>query len=145
MWFPMLVGSNEKRYAWQDEGFTSFWTTLCRDDFQERTAGPKRSLMSTGNIIGRGRDVVCMRHGDTYGTDSFGFASYSKCEAILHQLRGLIGDEAFFAAFRQYANDWAFKHPYPIDFFNTFSKVAKQDPSALGTSKPGNSITPSRT
>ena len=104
MWFPMLLGSNEKRYAWQDEGFTSFWTTLCR-----------------------GRDVVCMRHGDTYGTDSFGFASYSKPAAILHQLRGLLGDEVFFRAFREYARDWAFKHPYPYDFFHTFERVSGRD------------------
>lgn len=127
MWFPMLLGSNEKRYAWQDEGFTSFWTTMCRDDFSKRTNGGKRSVLSVGNAIGRGRDVACMRHGDTYGTDSFGFASYSKTEGILHQLRGLIGDELFFKAFKEYARDWAFKHPYPYDFFNTFSRVAKQD------------------
>ncbi len=127
MWFPMLLGSNEKRYAWQDEGFTSFWTTLCRDDFNNRTQGGKRSVLSVGATIGRGRDVACMRHGDTYGTESFGFASYSKTEGILHQLRGLIGDELFFKSFKQYARDWAFKHPYPYDFFNTFSRVAKQD------------------
>ena len=127
MWFPMLLGSNEKRYAWQDEGFTSFWTTLCRDDFQSRKNGPKGALMSTGMAIGRGRDVVCMRHGDTYGTDSFGFASYSKPAAILHQLRGLLGDEVFFRAFREYARDWAFKHPYPYDFFHTFERVSRRD------------------
>src|SRR5690606_9761730 len=127
MWFPMLLGSNEKRYAWQDEGFTSFWTTLCRDDFRKQGNGGQRSVMGAGNTIGRGYDVVCMRHGDTYGTESFGFASYSKTEAILHQLRGLIGDEAFFLAFKQYARDWAFKHPYPYDFFHTFSRVAQQD------------------
>ncbi len=127
MWFPMLVGSNEKRYAWQDEGFTSFWTTLCRRNFTGRETGPQQDLLRAGAVIGRGGDVVCMRHADTYGTDSFGFASYSKTAAILHQLRALIGDEAFFAAFRGYAADWAYKHPYPYDFFHTFSDVAGQD------------------
>jgi len=127
MWFPMLLGSNEKRYAWQDEGFTSFWTTLCRDDFLKRSTGPQGSVMGAGMTIGRGGDVVCMRHGDTYGQDSFGFASYSKTAAILHQLRALIGDDKFFAAFKDYAREWAFKHPYPYDFFHTFSRVAEQD------------------
>lgn len=127
MWFPMLVGSNEKRYAWQDEGFTSFWTSLCRDDFNGQGNGGQRAVMMAGMTIGRGGDVVCMRHADAYGGDSFGFASYSKTAAILHQLRGLIGDEKFFQAFREYAADWAFKHPYPYDFFHTFSRVAEQD------------------
>lgn len=127
MWFPMLVGSNEKRYAWQDEGFTSFWTTLCRDDFTGRTVGPQRAVMGVGNMARRGRDVVCMRHGDTYGDDSFGFASYSKPAAVLHQLRAMLGDDTFFGAFTRYTADWAFKHPMPYDFFHTFSDHAGVD------------------
>ncbi len=127
MWFPMLIGSNEKRYAWQDEGFTSFWTTLCRDDFAHRTSGPRRDILSYANTVARGGDTVCMRHADTYGEDDFGFASYSKPAAILHQLRGLLGDETFFAAFRRYADDWAWKHPLPYDFFRTFADVSGQD------------------
>ena len=127
MWFPMLVGSNEKRFAWQDEGFTSFWTTLCRDDFTDRTRGPRRDVLFYGNVVRRGGDVVCMRHADAYGEDDFGFASYSKPAAVLHQLRGLLGDETFFAAFRRYVRDWAFRHPTPYDFFHTFADVAGQD------------------
>ncbi len=127
MWFPMLVGSNEKRFAWQDEGFTSFWTTLCRDDFQQRDSGPRRDVLGYAGTVARGGDVVCMRHADAYGEDDFGFASYSKPAAILHQLRGLLGDATFFAAFRRYAADWAFKHPYPYDFFRSFSDAAGQD------------------
>ena len=127
MWFPMLLGSNEKRYAWQDEGFTSFWTTLCRDDFGNRQNGPQRDILGYANVVARGGDVVCMRHADAYGSDNFGFAAYSKPAAMLHQLRFLLGDETFFRAFRRYAGDWAFKHPYPYDFFHTFSDVSGQD------------------
>ncbi|MFO1077538.1 MAG: M1 family metallopeptidase [Planctomycetota bacterium] len=127
MWFPMLVGSNEKRYAWQDEGFTSFWTTLCRDDFNGRTNGPSSDVMRAANAIARGGDVSCMRHADAYGGDNFAFGAYSKPAAVLHQLRAMLGDDVFFAAFRRYAADWAFKHPLPYDFFRTFSDVAKTD------------------
>ncbi|MEZ6037535.1 MAG: M1 family metallopeptidase [Planctomycetota bacterium] len=127
MWFPMLLGSNEKRYAWQDEGFTSYWTTLCRDDFLGRENGPRGAVLGAAGAIARGGDVVCMRHADTYGTDSFGFAAYQKPAAVLHQLRAMLGDEVFVKAFRRYAQDWAFKHPYPYDFFHTMSDVAGQD------------------
>ena len=24
MWYPMIVGSDERRYAWMDEGFNTF-------------------------------------------------------------------------------------------------------------------------
>jgi len=127
MWFPMLVGSNEKRYAWQDEGFTSFWSALCTDDFRQRERGGQRAILSYVGTVTRGGDAVCMDHGDSYAGGGFGFASYSKCAAILHQLRGLVGDEKFFAAFRTYAEDWAFKHPYPWDFFRSFSHSTGQD------------------
>jgi hypothetical protein len=127
MWFPMLVGSNEKRCAWQDEGFTTFWTTFVRDDFTHGENGPQRENLTYGNAVLRGHDVVCMRHADTYGEDDFGFASYTKPAAILHQLRAMLGDERFFAAFRRYTSDWAWKHPYPYDFFRTFSDVAGED------------------
>jgi len=127
MWFPMIVGSNEKRYAWQDEGFSSFWTGLCRDDAANRTSSPQRSIVSYVRQVRRGGDAVCMRHGDSYVNQSFGFASYSKTAAILHQLRGLLGDELFFDAFRRYAADWAYKHPYPYDFFRSFADSAGRD------------------
>ncbi len=127
MWFPMLVGSNEKRYAWQDEGFTSFWTTLCRDDFTGSSNGPARDVLAYGGTVASGGDAACMRHADGYVDDNFTFATYGKTAAILHQLRGLLGDEVFFTAFRRYASDWAYKHPYPYDFFATMQDVAGTD------------------
>ncbi|MBL8755896.1 MAG: M1 family metallopeptidase [Planctomycetes bacterium] len=127
MWFPMLVGNNEKRYAWQDEGFTSFWTTLCRDDFTGKKNGPRRDVMMAAAQVRDGGDTVCMRHADTYGDDDFGYASYTKPAAVLHQLRALLGDDVFFAAFRRYTADWAWKHPTPYDFFRSFADVAGQD------------------
>ena len=127
MWFPMLLGSNEKRHAWQDEGFTSFWTTLCRDDATQRSNGSRRDILGYANTVARGNDVVCMRHADAYGSDNFQFGAYGKPAAVLHQLRALLGDETFFAAFRRYAADWAWKHPYPYDFFRTFADVSGQD------------------
>jgi len=71
-----------------------------------------------------------VRHADAYGQDDFGFAAYGKPAAVLHQLRGLLGDETFFAAFRRYTADWAYKHPYPHDFFHAFADASKQDLSA---------------
>jgi hypothetical protein len=127
MWFPMLVGNNEKRHAWQDEGFTTFWTTLCRDDFTQQQNGPRRDVLGYANTVKAGRDTSCMRHADSYGQDDFGYASYEKPAAILHSLRGLLGDELFFATFRRYVADWAWKHPYPYDFFHTFQNAAGRD------------------
>ncbi|MEO5890449.1 MAG: M1 family metallopeptidase, partial [Ferruginibacter sp.] len=32
-WFPMIVGSNERKYGWMDEGFNTFINSLASDDF----------------------------------------------------------------------------------------------------------------
>lgn len=127
MWFPMIVGSNEKRYAWQDEGVTSFWTGLCRDDATNRTSAAQRDIVGYMAMVRGGGDAVCFKHADSYVTQSFGFASYSKTAAILHQLRGQLGDEAFFEAFRRYTEDWAYQHPYPYDLFRSFAESTGQD------------------
>jgi len=41
-WFPMVVGSNERRDAWIDEGFNTFIDTIESDDFNGGVYGPKR-------------------------------------------------------------------------------------------------------
>ena len=79
-------------------------------------------------LAARGESAPAMTHGDLFpGGMGYGFTSYMKTAAILHQLRGMVGDEIFFKAMRKYAADWAYKHPYPKDFFHTFSTVAGQD------------------
>jgi hypothetical protein len=125
MWFPMLIGSNEKARAWQDEGFTSFFTSRCQADYRGRAVSSRLS----GGMALRNLNAPMMRHGDLYGEgrSAYGGVSYMKTSVVLKQLQGMLGDEVFFKAFRQYAKDWAFKHPYPKDFFNTFSKVSGQN------------------
>jgi Peptidase family M1 domain len=125
MWFPMLIGSNEKARAWQDEGFTSFFTERCQAAYRGREA----SLRLMSGMFLRSLKAPMMRHGDLYGGGRSAYAgvSYMKTSAVLKQLQLMLGDEVFFEAFRQYAKDWAFKHPYPKDFFNTFSAVSGRD------------------
>jgi len=124
MWFPMLVGSNETAHAWQDEGFTDFFTGYTTAASAGRELAPRRGLQGYLAGVARGEAGPLMTHGDYYpqaGRGGYQFASYTKSSAVLHQLRDLVGDERFFATFRQYARDWAFKHPLPQDFFNAFN------------------------
>ncbi len=52
---------------------------------------------------------------------------HRKTTTILVALRGLLGEYVFMKAYRAFIQDWAFKHPYPYDFFNTVERVSEQD------------------
>jgi hypothetical protein len=54
-------------------------------------------------------------------------ASYYKPATVLVALRGVLGEDTFNRAFREYAKRWLYKHPAPEDFFNTFENVSGQD------------------
>lgn len=128
MWFPMIVGQDEKQFTWMDEGLTSFNTAEGASVFwNEDRWEPRRQ--SYYFIAGTGQEVEPMRHGDRYPLDTpaRGIASYNKPAVALHALRGLVGQERFLAAYREYARRWAYKHPQPYDLFNTFEDVLGED------------------
>ena len=45
-WFPMIVGSNERKYGWMDEGFNTFINSLADDDFNKRESTRHRKTIS---------------------------------------------------------------------------------------------------
>ena len=128
MWFPMVVGTNEKAYAWLDEGTTTFNETEGRDDFypdQDAWARSEHYYYRFATSV----DVPSMRHADRYPVEGPAryVASYDKPGVMLHALRSVVGDETFFEAYRTFAERWAYKHPTPYDFFNTFEDVAGRE------------------
>ena len=129
MWFPMIVGQDEKSYAWMDEGLTTYNTnegTAAYFTWSEPWSPEHQSYYL---IAGTGREVEIMRHADLYPPLSIarGIASYNKPALVLRALEHLVGSERFWKAYRTYARRWAFKHPTPYDFFNTFEEVLGED------------------
>ena len=128
MWFPMLVGSDEKRHAWMDEGLTQFNQSQAMADFFKGYDDEEINRRNYLNFAESGGEVELMRHGDRYPTyGSYGVASYYKPAAVMVALRGVLGEETFNNALREYARRWLYRHPSPSDFFNTFEDVSGRD------------------
>ena len=129
MWFPMEVGSDERRFAWQDEGLTRFNQAQGMQDFFRGYDRETLARTSYLNLARAGGEVELMRHGDLYpfGTPAYGVASYEKMATNLIALRALLGRDTFLRAYREYGRRWTKKHPTPFDFFNTFEDVAGRD------------------
>jgi hypothetical protein len=69
-----------------------------------------------------------MQHGDRYGPGfGYGFASYTKPKALLHQLVGMFGEERVFAALQDYVRAWDRRHPTPWDFFASMNRSLGED------------------
>jgi hypothetical protein len=129
MWFPMQVGSDERRYAWQDEGLTRFNQTQGMQAFFIGYQRERQAREAYLRIAGTDDEMPLMRHGDLYpyGTAAYAVASYEKMATNMLSLRALVGAETFQTAYRVYGRRWIGKHPTPFDFFNTFNSVIGRD------------------
>ena len=128
MWHPMQVGSDEKRFAWMDEGFAQFTQSQAMADFFKGYDDEAENREPYINLAVAGGEVELMHHGDRYPSyNAYGTASYYKTATVLVALRGVLGRETFDRAFREYGRRWQYKHPTPYDFFNTVEDVAGRD------------------
>jgi hypothetical protein len=127
MWFPMIVNSDEIRWAWMDEGTTVFNTAQAAADFYPETDPEFDEIRQYVGAANAGYDATMMRWTDWEYPTAWGVAAYPKPAAAMLALRGVMGEEAFLEAFRGYVDTWAFKHPKPEDFFNWFETAAGRD------------------
>ena len=137
-WFPMFVGSNERRYAFMDEGFNTFIDIYASEAFNNGEYGLKRDAEYApggGNpadeiiptivdpespTIMTAADAVPekYRHPIEYFKPAFGLV-------LLREQ--ILGNDRFDYAFRNYIHKWAFKHPQPDDFFRSMDNGAGED------------------
>lgn len=129
MWFPMQVGSDERRFAWMDEGLTRFNQAQGMQDYW---LGYDREVIARDSYLRLARtdnEVPLMRHGDLYpiGTPAYGTATYDKMATNMVALRAILGNETFLSCYHSYGHRWAEKHPTPFDFWNHFNYCSNRD------------------
>lgn len=128
-WFPMIVGSNERKYGWMDEGFNTFINSLAGADFNkgEYKAEPASMEDMAGFIFGNNSEAI-LNTPDALKEPNIGTALYFKPGYGLELLRNeILGPVRFDYAFRTYIERWAYKHPTPWDFFRTMENVSGEN------------------
>ncbi len=128
-WFPMIVGSNERKYGWMDEGFNTFINSLADDDFNkgEYKNPPTRMDFMGQYLFGKNTEAI-MTTPDAMKEANIGIALYFKPGYGLELLREqILGPDRFDYAFRTYIKNWAYKHPTPWDFFRSMENAAGED------------------
>ena len=128
-WYPMIVGSNERLFAWMDEGFNTFVNGISSQDFNngEYKQRTPNLHQSAGMLTNPDLEPI-MAAPDNLKESNLGILAYFKPGAGLDILRNqVLGKERFDKAFRTYTERWAFKHPMPDDFFRTIENVSGED------------------
>ncbi len=137
-WFPMIVGSNERRDAWMDEGFNTFIDIGEADAYHHGQFAPKRDSEyapgggNPADEIARvlaDPDAPALLNGADMTAEKYRHpVSYFKSAFGLVLLREqILGPERFDAAFRRYIDTWAYHHPSPSDFFRFMESDAGED------------------
>jgi hypothetical protein len=128
-WFPMIVGSNERKYGWMDEGFNTFINSLADDDFNKgEYKGPKTDMTYMNQYMFGENTEAIMNTPDALREANIGNSLYFKPGYGLELLRNeILGADRFDYAFKEYIKRWAYKHPTPWDFFKTMDNVSGED------------------
>jgi len=125
-WFPMIVGSNERKYMWMDEGFNTFINQYSTEKFNngEYFDSKGRLANQITGLLKREKDplMTAPEAQNEYGQ------YYFKTALGLDILRNVVlGPERFDYAFNEYVKHWAFKHPLPYDFFRAMNDASGED------------------
>ena len=127
-WFPMVVGSNERRYAWMDEGINTYI-----DAFALESRYPGRNIYPSylgvwQTAVRDKKESPLMTAPDRIDPAGLSSTGYRKPAVVLLTLRNHVVEPALFdSGFRRYIADWSFKHPTPADFFRTIENATGDD------------------
>ncbi len=128
--FPMIVNSDERQWSWMDEGLNTFLDKETMRIYYSDLSGTRGTPLGIVPFMKGDKSQMrpIMAMSDNIRGAEFGPNAYFKPAAALTLLRETImGPELFDAAFKEYAQRWAFKHPKPADFFRTMEDASAVD------------------
>jgi hypothetical protein len=128
-WYQGMMGTNELKYPWMDEGFTNYaaarnWGFLNKDTSSDQTF---KTDYDDYFSLARSRDIQepMTTFADYFSTNvGYSLSSYSKGSVFLSQLGYIVGQSALDNILLEYYHEWRFKHPNADDFFRIAEKVS---------------------
>jgi hypothetical protein len=126
-WYYGILASNEFRYPWMDEGFTSYAEEVVLHTlYGESDKGLMANQMRTYTYYAsQDWEVPMSTPADFYERNSaYGINSYVKGSLFLHQLNYIVGQSDFEKIMLRYFDEWKFKHPTPWDFLRVAERTS---------------------
>jgi hypothetical protein len=146
-WYYGILGSNEREFAFMDEGLNSFYEMrYIRTKYPEKTVASILGRDSTFKFFGlnkfkhkaqyefsyllaarKNSDQPIMTPAQYFTNYNYGAIVYSKSAITFDYLMSYVGKEKFDEAMKFYNEQWKFKHPYPEDLIKTLQYYFNTD------------------
>jgi aminopeptidase N len=127
----MIVGSDERRYAWMDEGFNTFINTFAEESFWQRNDSllrlQERQLVVRTDQAPTAQPIMTPANRYKTSGNLLSLAYVKPSIALLTLRNKVLLPTVFDSALREYTRRWAFKHPQPADFFRTIEEISGRD------------------
>jgi hypothetical protein len=126
-WFQFVLATDENRYHWLDEGFTTFVSTFAQKIIYENedTKNPWLDIIGSywEYATGKNKEPVSI-FSDYYLTnESYWMNAYNKGAMFLVHLSNIAGIGNTWEFLRNYYEQWKFKHPGPKDMLRVAEKT----------------------
>ena len=147
-WFFGILGSNERRYPWMDEGINSFNEyRYIKTKYPATSMVPEKIINSKlGKLAGlkeykhreenylqyllnarEGLDQACGLHSSDHTPTNYGLMVYTKTALAFEYLQAYLGEDEMDKAMHSYFQKWKYKHPQPSDIKTTLEEATNKD------------------
>jgi len=128
-WFYGALASNERAFAWMDEGMNSFYEKWYEREkypplfskannfhFLQKKIPNDIDLIFVKTIEKLGKAQAIQTSSEVFSNNNYGLFAYTKAARWMQDLQSFIGIDSFNLCIKKYYQQWQFKHPNPTDF-----------------------------
>jgi alpha/beta superfamily hydrolase len=135
-YLPFMMGINEKRYHFMDEGITQFytirflWDMYHSDFYSDSSASNYMSGIydAYSDLCVSTQDNSSLYNSYAHTNEINVFYQYLVKSVVPYMLfTEMIGEDQFVLAFKEFCKRWKGKHPTPYDLFYTMNDVLKEN------------------
>ncbi|MBS1606566.1 MAG: M1 family metallopeptidase, partial [Bacteroidetes bacterium] len=139
-WFYGILASNERRYAWMDEGINTYYDTrYAAARYRPEKPGSWLQNKLPSDDEKWGLDVAYAEHSDQpisttsedFSETNYYLTAYAKTGYWLGLLADTLGTATFDSCMHEYFRKWAFRHPHPEDFASVIDQTSHRDNSRI--------------
>ncbi len=133
-WFYAVLGTNERRYPWMDEGVNTYydnrylaWKYPATSRLPAWLAkklpdDPERVEINTSAALHKDQPISTTS--EEFTEENYDFIAYAKTGIWMKTVENSLGTPLFDSCMHEYFHTWQFRHPYPEDLKASFTTTS---------------------